>query len=298
MFQLKTQLFSIMDKNNNIDQALRRIFGIHFSSMLIENENFTHELISLDYTKQDFDFQLLHDIVQHYELHNFDPKKTENLVREAYKSMGYNTEHLTPKEEFLDLNKKNTVKFIVADKNKPVLTASVRMDSTEKPLMLSKTFPEIYDALREKNKLCEVTKFASLMKQTTPKQLSHLFQMILFQAMTKKCNMILVDVNPNHTEFYNRLVGFKPIAKELKTQNSTVRQNKYVNAPSVLMYVDIEKAAEIFDARRKRNDIFLYRYAFNSETRERIIAAFTRFALVKIHTFIPQLQFTDTQTQS
>ena len=64
----------------------------------------------------------------------------------------------------------------------------------------------------------------------------------------QQCSDICIEVNPRHVNFYKRMLGFQ--------QLSEARENPKIQAPSVLMSLDLREAAELiqqFAGMRREN---------------------------------------------
>ncbi len=114
------------------------------------------------------------------------------------------------------------------------LTASVDADEG---LYVGRLYPEPVDALRAQGrKLCEFTKLAvddSVRSHTVLGAIFHVA--CIYVIDLHACTDVLIEVNPRHVRFYERMLGFTRAADE--------RLDPEVNAPAVLMRLDLGHCA-------------------------------------------------------
>lgn len=98
--------------------------------------------------------------------------------------------------------------------------------------------PELNELRAGGVKLCEIGRLAlDHHIEDSKALLARLFHMAYLHAYRLAgCEMLVIEVNPRHVPFYRRMVGFK-VAGE-------ARLNPRVNAPAVLMTLDLQYAAE------------------------------------------------------
>ena len=58
----------------------------------------------------------------------------------------------------------------------------------------------------------------------------------MYAIEVHRCNDVLIEVNPRHVRFYERMLGFAQAAEE--------RLDPEVNAPAVLMRLDLRHCAD------------------------------------------------------
>ena len=117
------------------------------------------------------------------------------------------------------------------------LTASL---DAEDGLFVGRLYPDEVRALRNQGrKLCEFTKLAvddSVRSHTVLGAIFHVA--CIYVIDLHACTDVLIEVNPRHVRFYERMLGFTRAAEE--------RLDPDVNAPAVLMRLDLAHcAAEI-----------------------------------------------------
>ena len=114
------------------------------------------------------------------------------------------------------------------------LTASVDGDDG---LFVGRLYPEAVQALRDQGrKLCEFTKLAvddSIRSHTVLGAIFHVA--CIYVIDLHACTDVLIEVNPRHVRFYERMLGFTRAAEE--------RLDPDVHAPAVLMRLDLGHCA-------------------------------------------------------
>lgn len=110
-------------------------------------------------------------------------------------------------------------------------TITVSFDGQQK-LASDESFSEEVNALRAQGrKLCEFTKLAVDPTTATKRVLAALFHVAYIVAhRIRGYDTLLIEVNPRHVRYYERMLGFKLMGSE--------RLNRSVRAPAVLLSVD------------------------------------------------------------
>lgn len=116
-------------------------------------------------------------------------------------------------------------------------TVSLGIDS-EIGLLVDQIFKDQIDIYRKKGKVCEIIKLAvDISGQKSKEVLASLFHVtFLYARDIHKCNEIFIEVNPRHKRFYESMLGFETVCE--------IRDNPRVNAPAVLMRINMEHATE------------------------------------------------------
>jgi len=157
---------------------------------------------------------------------------SEALVARRYGARGYsNTQLSTRNETALTVCSARQGERIVG-------TIAVRFES-EAGFNAEATFPEEIEALRkEGHDLCEFSRLAVDEDLVDSKRvLAQLFHLAYLHGhRLAGCGTLIIEVNPRHVAFYRRLLGFEV--------RSEVRMNRRVDAPAVLMTLDLFKGAE------------------------------------------------------
>ena len=121
-----------------------------------------------------------------------------------------------------------------------VATLTVGLDGTG-GLSVEGVYPDTVDAVRSpERRLCEFTKFAVDEEVRSPALLGAIFHVAcMFALQIHDCTDALIEVNPRHVRFYERMLGFTRAAEQ--------RLDPSVNAPAVLMRLDLQHSAREID---------------------------------------------------
>jgi len=158
--------------------------------------------------------------------------RASSLIQRRYAWRGYSA---SPLEGHTD--GQLTISAYLEDAVVATITAS--LDGSE-GLYVGRLYPDEVRALRDEGrKLCEFTKLAvddSVRSQAVLGAIFHVACMYVIQL--HGCSDVLIEVNPRHVRFYERMLGFERVADE--------RLDPAVNAPAVLLKLDLRHcAAEI-----------------------------------------------------
>ena len=152
------------------------------------------------------------------------------LINRMYAWRGYAGDHKPTDDP-------NRITLTATDKGDVVGTLSIGIDS-EVGLMADEVFKEELDAHRQRGaKLCEFTKFAFDPSVRSKTALANVFHLAVIYARDMHgCTDIVIEVNPRHRRFYERMLGFRKEG-ELKT-------NPRVDAPAYLLRVNLQYVTE------------------------------------------------------
>lgn len=152
-----------------------------------------------------------------------------SLLQRRYAWRGYSVEPLRD-----DVGDRITLAACNHDTTIATITASLDGDDG---LFVARLYPDEVNALRaEGRKLCEFTKLAvddSVRSQTVLGAIFHVACIYVIEL--HRCSDVLIEVNPRHVRFYERMLGFERMAEE--------RLDPQVNAPAVLLRLDLEHCA-------------------------------------------------------
>ncbi len=158
---------------------------------------------------------------------------SEALVARRYGARGYsNTQLSTRNEAALTVCSARQGESIVG-------TIAVRFDS-EAGFNAESTFAEEIKALRAQgHNLCEFSRLAVDEDiDDSKKVLAQLFHLAYLHGhRLGGCGTLIIEVNPRHVAFYRRLLGF-----DVRSES---RMNWRVNAPAVLLTLDLLRASEM-----------------------------------------------------
>ena len=127
-----------------------------------------------------------------------------------------------------------TLSAFVGDTTVATLTAGL---DNEAGMYVAGVYPDEVAALRaEGRKLCEFTKLAVDESVRSHAVLGAIFHVAcLYVIDLHHCTDVLIEVNPRHVRFYQRMLGFQRAAGE--------RLDPTVNAPAVLLRLDLGHCA-------------------------------------------------------
>jgi len=153
------------------------------------------------------------------------------LIRKRYEWRGYGAPSLTQTQM------SNRFTLTATDHDAMIGTITVGLDDNE-PLQAQDTFAPEIDALRAAgHRLCEFTKLAVDTQASSRQVLASLFHVAYLLAhRIQGCDTLVIEVNPRHVAYYRRLLGCTVLGAE--------RTNQRVNAPAVLLKLDLHYARE------------------------------------------------------
>jgi hypothetical protein len=188
--------------------------------------------------------------------------RASSLIQRRYAWRGYSCSPLTQNEDG-----RVTLSACVEDTTVATITAA--LDSPE-GLYVSRLYPQEVEALRaEGRKLCEFTKLAVEESVRSHAVLGAIFHVAyLYVIDLHGCTDVLIEVNPRHVRFYQRMLGFKRVGSQ--------RIDPVVNAPAVLMHLDLaHSTAEINRLGGRRGacegERSFYPYFFAPDEAEQIV---------------------------
>lgn len=186
------------------------------------------------------------------------------LVQRRYAWRGYATSLPTTDST------SNRVTLIAVDGDETVGTMSVGFDGPD-GLLVDDLFSQEVAPLRAANrKICEFTKLAMDSMVRSKRVLASLFHVAYIHGhRLGQCDDLLIEVNPRHVRFYERMLGFTVLGPE--------RLNLRVNAPAVLLRLDFRHARRQIAALGGRPELgdterSLYPYFFSAKEEAGIIA--------------------------
>ena len=131
----------------------------------------------------------------------------------------------------------NRVTLIASDADKPLATISVGFDSDEGLVVDDLYKPEIEQLRANGGRLCEFTKLAVDRNEQSKEVLAMMFHIAyMYARRIHGCTDLVIEVNPRHVKFYERMLGFKAYGPE--------RVCPRVGAPAVLLWLDLRHAQE------------------------------------------------------
>jgi hypothetical protein len=121
-----------------------------------------------------------------------------------------------------------------------IATLTVGLDGAN-GLAVESVYPDCVRELRSPDRrFCEFTKFAVDEAVRSQALIGAIFHVACMYALElHHCTDALIEVNPRHVRFYERMLGF--------TQAAEQRLDPGVNAPAVLMRLDLQHSAREID---------------------------------------------------
>ncbi|HEY2558766.1 MAG TPA: hypothetical protein VGI48_03545 [Caldimonas sp.] len=188
--------------------------------------------------------------------------RASSLIQRRYAWRGYST---TP----LEGHTSGQVTLSACINETTVATITAALDSHE-GLYVSRLYPDqVRDLQAKGRKLCEFTKLAVDESVRSQAVLGAIFHVACIYVINlHRCTDVLIEVNPRHVRFYERMLGFRRAADE--------RLDPVVNAPAVLLRLDLAHcASEIarLGGRRRSGgrERSFYPFFFSPEDAETIV---------------------------
>ena len=152
------------------------------------------------------------------------------LINRMYAWRGYAGNHQPSSDP-------NRITLTATDKGDVVGTLSIGIDS-EVGLMADEIFKDELDAHRRRGaRLCEFTKFAFDPSVRSKTALANVFHLAVIYARDMHgCTDIVIEVNPRHRRFYERMLGFR--------KEGELKVNPRVDAPAYLLRVNLAFVTE------------------------------------------------------
>ena len=168
--------------------------------------------------KDTFKIRLAHDDAR--------TREARFLVEKRYRDVGYqvtsqSSREVCPERITLATYKEDTV----------IGTITVGFD-TGAGLLVDELYKPEVDTLRQQGlRVCEFTKLAIDHKNASKRMIAGLFQVAsLYAVKIWGYTDIVIEVNPSHVSFYQRMLGFQQLGEE--------RQCPRVGAPALLLRLD------------------------------------------------------------
>ncbi len=176
-----------------------------------------------------------------------------SLVKQAYSRLGYVDQE---GESGAESAGSATATLHAVHRDATLGTLSVNLDGKD-GLRSEALYPLEVAALRRRGALCEFTQLALDTEMAGREVLCSLFYMAyVFSHAVHSAKHLLIEVNPRHECFYDRMLGFRRVGEE--------RICRRVGAPAVLLHLDFEFTREQIERARLGLAVAgttLYRYA-------------------------------------
>lgn len=181
-------------------------------------------------------------------------ESTNLLVRKMYSCRGYETSSEIGHEA-------NRISLSVSSQEHIIGTLTLGLDTGD-GLAADALYKAELDELRAQGRrVCEITKLAVDQSVGSRRVLAALFHIAFIHARRLQgCTDVVIEVNPCHVRFYERMLGFRVFGHEKLCER--------VNAPALLLrlefdYVEIQLAKFAGHAEKALQEKSLYPYAFN-----------------------------------
>lgn len=180
------------------------------------------------------------------------------LVNRMYGWRGYESSGLAEDTD-------DRITLVATDHDATVGTLTIGFDGGD-GLLVDDLFRDKADELRQQGiKTCEFIKLAIDKVAHSRHVLASLFHVAFIYAHeVKGFDKILIEINPRHVRFYQRMLGFEVLAP--------ARLNRRVNAPAVLLGLDLEYVhrriaamdGQVMSAQAVSTERSLYPYCFSA----------------------------------
>ena len=181
-------------------------------------------------------------------------ESTNLLVRKMYSCKGYETASESHHEA-------NRISLSVSSQEHVIGTLTLGLDTGE-GLAADDLYKDELNELRAQGRrICEITKLAVDQSVGSRRVLAALFHIAFIHARRlHQCTDVVIEVNPCHVRFYERMLGFRVFGHEKLCAR--------VNAPALLLrlefdYVEIQLAKFAGHAELALTEKSLYPYAFS-----------------------------------
>lgn len=154
-------------------------------------------------------------------------KSASLLIEKMYAWRGYGAEALG--------RDPNKITLVAYQEDRVVGTLTLGIDSPQ-GLVVDELYKCETDGLRaEGRRLCDITRLAVDQDIKSKSVLAALFHLsFIYGRNIHQATDFLIEVNPRHVLFYQRMLGFEPIGEE--------RVCPRVNAPAILLRLDLAHA--------------------------------------------------------
>jgi len=185
------------------------------------------------------------------------------LIDKMYAKRGYLSSPMSTEKT------PNRLTLVASDHHRTIGTLTIGFDNGN-GLLVDDLFPEEVRKLRADGcSVCEFTKLAMDNVVRSKRVLAALFNVAyLYAYKIKRADNLLIEVNPRHVRYYQNMLGFKAIG--------STRMNARVNAPAVLLSLDLTYVSEKVDELGGRPELAatnrsIYPHFFSNREESRII---------------------------
>lgn len=193
------------------------------------------------------------------------------LISKRYSWRGYQSSTIP------DIENSDSVTLIASEKEATIGTITIGFDGPN-GILADELFLDKTDSIRDSGRqICEFTKLAMDSVNRSKRVLASLFHVAYIVAKrVRGVDDLLIEVNPRHVGYYQKMLGFQVL--------STERLNRRVNAPAVLLSLDLAWAhSQIFRTNQGESgsdlERSLYPYCFSAEEESRIFHRLKHYAV-------------------
>ncbi len=136
----------------------------------------------------------------------------------------------------------NRVTLVASDVDRALATITIGFDCPE-GLVVDDLYKGEVDALRDEGAvICEFTKLAVDRDQQSKELLAMMFHIAyMYARRMQQCTDLLIEVNPRHVRFYQRMLGFRQLGPERSCP-------RVGGAPAVLLWLRLRHAHDQIEA--------------------------------------------------
>lgn len=179
----------------------------------------------------------------------------------------YSWRGLTPVATSVTQAGPHQITLVMSSEDEVFGTLTVGLDAAD-GLLVDKLYPGELDRFREAGHVvCEFIRLAVDSPKNAKDVLGALFHMAYIHArLVHGATDVFIEVNPRHAPFYCRMLGF--------TQIGPQRMCPRVNAPAVLLHLDLHHATEqiaLFGGSSGRKARSLYSHFYSLEEQEDLL---------------------------
>ena len=176
------------------------------------------------------------------------------LIKKMYSWRGYES-------SFSNDEQPNRITLVASSGDLTVATITIGFDSAI-GLLVDELYQDEIDILRQRGRrLCEFTKLAVDSGIRSKQVLAAIFHIAyIYSRDIQGHTDLFIEVNPRHVRFYEKMLGFVKFGDE--------KVNKRVNAPAILLWLELDYARSQIDKFGGRNELSeteksLYPYFFS-----------------------------------
>lgn len=192
------------------------------------------------------------------------------LISKRYGWRGYQSTTIP------DIEISDSVTLVASERETTIGTITIGFDGAN-GILADELFLDKTDQIRSSGRqVCEFTKLAMDSVNRSKRVLASLFHVAYIVAQrVRGVDDLLIEVNPRHVGYYQKMLGFQVLSSE--------RNNRRVNAPAVLLCLDLAWAHDQISRFNHsesgmETERSLYPYCFSAEEESRIFHRLKHYA--------------------